>query len=138
MELAHRTRNDLATIISILRLQARSDANPAVQAAIASALARIEGGREGPRQAARHGGQQHSRSCGLPGDIVREPFRLSPWRAVDCDTGFVRRDYREELASGIDRLDCQRARDERLQVRVSGGTIRYRGKSTCRREARKW
>lgn len=42
MELAHRTRNDLATIISSLRLQARSNANPAVQAAIASALARIE------------------------------------------------------------------------------------------------
>ncbi|MGY4568422.1 MULTISPECIES: sensor histidine kinase [Bradyrhizobium] len=42
MELAHRTRNDLATIMSILRLQARSDSNPAVQAAIASALARIE------------------------------------------------------------------------------------------------
>ncbi|WP_141382064.1 histidine kinase dimerization/phosphoacceptor domain -containing protein [Bradyrhizobium elkanii] len=34
MELAHRTRNDLATIMSILRLQARSDPNPAVQAAI--------------------------------------------------------------------------------------------------------
>jgi two-component sensor histidine kinase len=42
MELAHRTRNDLATIMSILRLQARSDPNPAVQAAITSALARIE------------------------------------------------------------------------------------------------
>ncbi|OKO79778.1 histidine kinase dimerization/phosphoacceptor domain -containing protein [Bradyrhizobium sp. NAS96.2] len=42
MELAHRTRNDLATIMSILRLQARSDSNPAVQAAITSALARIE------------------------------------------------------------------------------------------------
>jgi K+-sensing histidine kinase KdpD len=41
-ELAHRTRNDLATIISILRLQARSDSNPAVQAAIASAVARVE------------------------------------------------------------------------------------------------
>lgn len=42
MELAHRTRNDLATIMSILRLQARSDSNPAVQAAITSALARME------------------------------------------------------------------------------------------------
>lgn len=42
MELAHRTRNDLATIISILRLQARSDSDPAVQAAITSALTRIE------------------------------------------------------------------------------------------------
>jgi two-component sensor histidine kinase len=42
MELAHRTRNDLATIMSILRLQARSDSNAAVQAAIMSALARIE------------------------------------------------------------------------------------------------
>ncbi|MCP3459655.1 sensor histidine kinase [Bradyrhizobium sp. CCGUVB23] len=41
-ELAHRTRNDLATIISLLRLQARSDSNPAVQAAIASAVARVE------------------------------------------------------------------------------------------------
>lgn len=41
-ELAHRTRNDLATIMSILRLQARSDSNPAVQAAIASAAARVE------------------------------------------------------------------------------------------------
>lgn len=41
-ELAHRTRNDLATIISLLRLQARSDSNPAVQAAIASAAARVE------------------------------------------------------------------------------------------------
>ncbi|WP_316398739.1 histidine kinase dimerization/phosphoacceptor domain -containing protein [Bradyrhizobium sp. 33ap4] len=42
MELAHRTRNDLATIMSILRLQARSDPNADVQAAITSALARIE------------------------------------------------------------------------------------------------
>jgi two-component sensor histidine kinase len=42
MELAHRTRNDLATIMSILRLQARSDSNPAVQAAITSPLARID------------------------------------------------------------------------------------------------
>ncbi|WGD55589.1 histidine kinase dimerization/phosphoacceptor domain -containing protein [Bradyrhizobium sp. CB1650] len=41
-ELAHRTRNDLATIISLLRLQARSDSNPAVQAAIASAVARVD------------------------------------------------------------------------------------------------
>jgi K+-sensing histidine kinase KdpD len=41
-ELAHRTRNDLATIMSILRLQARSDSNPAVQAAIASAAARVD------------------------------------------------------------------------------------------------
>jgi two-component sensor histidine kinase len=41
-ELARRTRNDLATIISILRLQARSDSNPAVQAAIASAVARVD------------------------------------------------------------------------------------------------
>jgi two-component sensor histidine kinase len=41
-ELAHRTRNDLATIISILRLQARSDSNPVAQAAIASAVARVE------------------------------------------------------------------------------------------------
>lgn len=41
-ELAHRTRNDLATIVSILRLQARSETNPAVQAAIASAVARVD------------------------------------------------------------------------------------------------
>ena len=41
-ELADRTRNDLATIMSILRLQARSDSNPAVQAAIASAAARVD------------------------------------------------------------------------------------------------
>jgi two-component sensor histidine kinase len=41
-ELAHRTRNDLATIMSILRLQARSDTNPDVQAAIASAVARVD------------------------------------------------------------------------------------------------
>jgi two-component sensor histidine kinase len=41
-ELAHRTRNDLATIMSLLRLQARSDSNPAVQAAIASAVARVD------------------------------------------------------------------------------------------------
>jgi len=41
-ELAHRTRNDLATIVSILRLQARSETDPAVQAAIASAVSRID------------------------------------------------------------------------------------------------
>ncbi|MCS3761310.1 sensor histidine kinase [Bradyrhizobium centrosematis] len=41
-ELAHRTRNDLATIISILRLQARSESDPAVQMAIASAVSRVD------------------------------------------------------------------------------------------------
>ncbi|SFQ28860.1 Two-component sensor histidine kinase, contains HisKA and HATPase domains [Bradyrhizobium sp. Ghvi] len=41
-ELAHRTRNDLATIISILRLQARSATDPAVQTAIASAVSRVD------------------------------------------------------------------------------------------------
>ncbi|MGX4771097.1 histidine kinase dimerization/phosphoacceptor domain -containing protein [Bradyrhizobium guangdongense] len=35
-------RNDLATIVSILRLQARSETNPAVQSAIASAVARVD------------------------------------------------------------------------------------------------
>ncbi|WP_370158069.1 histidine kinase dimerization/phosphoacceptor domain -containing protein [Bradyrhizobium yuanmingense] len=39
-ELAHRTRNDLATIVSVLRLQARSATGPAVQSAIASAVSR--------------------------------------------------------------------------------------------------
>jgi two-component sensor histidine kinase len=41
-ELAHRTRNDLATIVSILRLQARSETDPAVQRAIASAVSRVD------------------------------------------------------------------------------------------------
>ncbi|MGX1167078.1 two-component sensor histidine kinase [Bradyrhizobium sp. USDA 372] len=41
-ELAHRTRNDLATIMSILRLQARSESDPAVQMAIASAVSRVD------------------------------------------------------------------------------------------------
>lgn len=41
-ELAHRTRNDLATIVSILRLQARSETDPAVQTAIASAVSRVD------------------------------------------------------------------------------------------------
>jgi two-component sensor histidine kinase len=41
-ELAHRTRNDLATIVSILRLQARTSAEPAAQAALASAISRVE------------------------------------------------------------------------------------------------
>ncbi|MCK1476638.1 two-component sensor histidine kinase [Bradyrhizobium sp. LB1.3] len=41
-ELAHRTRNELAIFISILRLQARSDPNPVPQAAIASAVARMD------------------------------------------------------------------------------------------------
>ncbi|WP_342739888.1 histidine kinase dimerization/phosphoacceptor domain -containing protein [Bradyrhizobium sp. B117] len=41
-ELAHRTRNDLATIVSVLRLQARSPTDPAVQAAIASAVSRVD------------------------------------------------------------------------------------------------
>ncbi|MDX3969121.1 MAG: histidine kinase dimerization/phosphoacceptor domain -containing protein [Bradyrhizobium sp.] len=41
-ELVHRTRNDLTTIVSILRLQARSDPSPAVQAAIASAVSRVD------------------------------------------------------------------------------------------------
>ncbi|WP_342740922.1 sensor histidine kinase [Bradyrhizobium sp. B117] len=40
-ELAHRTRNDLATIVSVLRLQARSATDPAVQTAIASAVSRV-------------------------------------------------------------------------------------------------
>ncbi|SPP97072.1 Putative Sensor protein (fragment) [Bradyrhizobium vignae] len=41
-ERAHRTRNDLATIVSVLRLQARSATDPAVQAAIASAVSRVD------------------------------------------------------------------------------------------------
>ncbi|MGY3623208.1 two-component sensor histidine kinase [Bradyrhizobium sp. USDA 3686] len=41
-ELAHRSRNDLATIVSILRLQARSETDPAVQRAIASAVSRVD------------------------------------------------------------------------------------------------
>jgi two-component sensor histidine kinase len=41
-ELAHRTRNDLATIVSVLRLQARSATDPAVQAAIVSAVSRVD------------------------------------------------------------------------------------------------
>ncbi|QOG16354.1 sensor histidine kinase [Bradyrhizobium sp. SEMIA] len=41
-ELAHRTRNDLATIVSVLRLQARSATDPAVQMAIASAVSRVD------------------------------------------------------------------------------------------------
>ncbi|MGY3156606.1 two-component sensor histidine kinase [Bradyrhizobium elkanii] len=41
-ELAHRTRNDLATIVSVLRLQARSATDPAVQTAIASAVNRVD------------------------------------------------------------------------------------------------
>ena len=41
-ELAHRTRNDLATIVSVLRLQARSATDPAVQAAIAAAVSRVD------------------------------------------------------------------------------------------------
>lgn len=41
-ELAHRTRNDLATIVSILRLQARSETDPAVQTAIVSAVSRVD------------------------------------------------------------------------------------------------
>jgi signal transduction histidine kinase len=41
-ELAHRTRNDLATIISIMRLQAQSESNAEVQAAITSAIARVD------------------------------------------------------------------------------------------------
>jgi two-component sensor histidine kinase len=41
-ELAHRTRNDLATIISILRLQARASPSPVVQTAIASAISRVD------------------------------------------------------------------------------------------------
>ncbi|OPZ00231.1 hypothetical protein A5906_18570 [Bradyrhizobium sacchari] len=41
-ELAHRTRNDLATIVSVLRLQARSATDPAVQAAITSAVSRVD------------------------------------------------------------------------------------------------
>ncbi|WIW45366.2 sensor histidine kinase [Bradyrhizobium sp. 62B] len=41
-ELAHRTRNDLATIMSILRLQARSESDPVVQTAIASAVSRVD------------------------------------------------------------------------------------------------
>ncbi|WP_407187678.1 sensor histidine kinase [Bradyrhizobium centrosematis] len=41
-ELAHRTRNDLATIVSVLRLQARSATDPAVQTALASAVSRVD------------------------------------------------------------------------------------------------
>jgi len=41
-ELAHRTRNDLATIVSILRLQAGTSPEPAAQAALASAISRVE------------------------------------------------------------------------------------------------
>lgn len=41
-ELAHRTRNDLATIMSILRLQIHGASEPAAQAALNSAISRIE------------------------------------------------------------------------------------------------
>lgn len=41
-ELGHRTKNDLATVVSMLRLQARGDPNPAVQAALHSAIGRVE------------------------------------------------------------------------------------------------
>lgn len=40
-ELAHRTRNDLATIVFV-RLQARSASDPAVQRAIASAVSQVD------------------------------------------------------------------------------------------------
>lgn len=41
-ELAHRTKNDLATIVSILRLQARTAADESVKAALTSAISRVE------------------------------------------------------------------------------------------------
>ncbi|BBB97253.1 MULTISPECIES: sensor histidine kinase [Bradyrhizobium] len=41
-ELAHRTKNDLTTIVSMLRLQARADVNPEVQAALHAAIGRVE------------------------------------------------------------------------------------------------
>lgn len=41
-ELAHRTRNDLSTIMSILRLQIHGASEPAARAALQSAISRIE------------------------------------------------------------------------------------------------
>ncbi len=41
-ELAHRTKNDLATITSILRMQSRSEPDRAAQRALASAINRVE------------------------------------------------------------------------------------------------
>ncbi|MCK1727122.1 MULTISPECIES: Ku protein [unclassified Bradyrhizobium] len=108
MELAHRTRNDLATIISILRLQARSDSNPAVQAAITSALTRIE-----------VVANVHDR---LRDTAVNSTVDLASYLEALCGSlsdfhrgvrpiairGVLRGDRREELTGGIGRPDRPR------------------------------
>ncbi|WP_368508541.1 histidine kinase dimerization/phosphoacceptor domain -containing protein [Bradyrhizobium lupini] len=98
--------NDLATIVSILRLQARSETDPGVQRAIASAVSRVDVAKVHDRLRE----TADTSRIALAGHrvLMRQPCGFSPGRAHDLDPGPLRGHLGEEFAGGLDRADRQR------------------------------
>lgn len=113
-ELAHRTRNDLATIVSILRLQARSETNPAVQAAMASAVARVDVVAKVHDRLRDTADSSRIELAPYIQSLCSSLADFQPRRSIDLDRRPLRGDPGAKFAGRFHRTHCQRAGDKLL------------------------